>query len=57
MQNNKIQSTIEYWKERLFATYGKDHILNIALYGSQNYNIDTPNSDVDVKATFQVEID
>lgn len=52
MQNNKIQSTIEYWKERLSAIYGKDHILNITLYGSQNYNIDTPNSDVDVKAIY-----
>lgn len=52
MQNNKIQSTIEYWKERLSATYGKDHILSITLYGSQNYNIDTPNSDVDVKAIY-----
>lgn len=49
---NKIEKTIEYWRERLFTLYGEEHILNIALYGSQNYNIDTPNSDVDVKAIY-----
>jgi len=49
---NKIEKTIEYWKVRLSAIYGEEHILNIALYGSQNYNIDTPNSDVDVKAIY-----
>jgi len=49
---NKIKKTIEYWKERLSAIYGRNHILNITLYGSQNYNIDTVNSDVDVKAIY-----
>lgn len=51
-KTEKIQKTIEYWKERLFAIYGRNHILNITLYGSQNYNIDTSKSDVDVKAIY-----
>lgn len=49
---NKIEKTIKYWREWLSTRYGEEHILNIALYGSQNYNIDTPNSDVDVKAIY-----
>lgn len=51
-KKEKIYKTIEYWKERLFSIYGENHILNIALYGSQNYNIDTSKSDVDVKAIY-----
>ena len=49
---NKIQSALNYWHDRLSKEYGEDHILNIALYGSQNYLLDTPNSDVDVKAIY-----
>lgn len=52
MESNKIQSALEYWHSRLSQEYGEDHILNITLYGSQNYNIDTPYSDVDVKAIY-----
>ena len=50
--NNKIQESLNYWKEKLFNEYGKDHILNITLYGSQNYKIDTSSSDVDMKAIY-----
>ena len=50
--NEKISKNLEYWKERLFAAYGEEHILNITLYGSQNYGIDIENSDVDVKAIY-----
>ena len=52
MESNKIQSALEYWHSRLSQECGEDHILNITLYGSQNYNIDTPYSDVDVKAIY-----
>lgn len=52
MKSNKIQSALEYWRNRLIHEYGDYHIVNITLYGSQNYNIDTPNSDVDVKAIY-----
>lgn len=50
--NNKIQESLDYWKEKLFNEYGKDHILNITLYGSQNYKIDTSFSDIDMKAIY-----
>lgn len=42
-------------KERydfLVQKYGEDHILGIFLYGSQNYKLDTPNSDIDTKAIY-----
>ena len=52
MKMNKIEFALKYWHDRLSEEYGEDHILNIALYGSQNYNIDTPYSDVDVKAIY-----
>lgn len=52
MELNKIQFALEYWHNKLSQKYGEDHILNITLYGSQNYNIDTPYSDVDVKAIY-----
>lgn len=50
--DEKISKSLEYWKNRLFEAYGEEHILNITLYGSQNYGIDTENSDVDVKAIY-----
>jgi len=42
-------------KERydfLVQKYGEDHILGIFLYGSQNYKLDTPNSDIDTKVIY-----
>ena len=44
-------------KERydfLVQKYGEDHILGIFLYGSQNYQLDTPNSDIDTKPLLNV---
>lgn len=52
MASNKIQDALDYWLFRLSDEYGENHILNIAVYGSQNYNIDTPYSDVDIKAIY-----
>lgn len=57
MQSDKISKlkivvALEYWHDRLAAEYGEEHILNITLYGSQNYNINTELSDVDVKAIY-----
>ena len=48
----KIQSSLNEWREILNKEYGEKHIFNITLYGSQNYNLATPNSDVDVKAIY-----
>lgn len=52
LKEEKITRAIEEWKAILFEKYGKNHIFNITLYGSQNYNIDTENSDIDVKAIY-----
>lgn len=53
MENNvKIQKELNYWWERLKERFGEQHIAYIALYGSQNYDIDTDLSDVDVKAIY-----
>ena len=52
MKKNNVSIGLNWWKNALFKRYGKDHILNIALYGSQNYGIDTELSDVDVKAIY-----
>lgn len=52
MNKEYINSSIKYWHDFLVEKYGENHILNITLYGSQNYNLDTPNSDVDVKAIY-----
>lgn len=53
MENfTKIQKELNYWRERLKERFGEQHIAYIALYGSQNYDIDTDLSDVDVKAIY-----
>ena len=52
MESSKIQTALDYWRERLTQSYGENHILNITLYGSQNYKIDTEFSDIDVKAIY-----
>lgn len=52
MTYKEIKAELEYWADRLYEKYGKNHIAYIALYGSQNYDIDTEHSDVDVKAIY-----
>lgn len=52
MNKEKINTALKYWHNRLSNLYNEDHILNITLYGSQNYGIDTENSDIDVKAIY-----
>lgn len=52
MTDKEIKAELEYWANRLYEKYGKNHIAYIALYGSQNYDIDTEHSDVDVKAIY-----
>ena len=52
MADKEIKAELEYWANRLYEKYGKNHIAYIALYGSQNYDIDTEHSDVDVKAIY-----
>lgn len=48
----KITKKINEWCLILNDKFGIDHIMNITLYGSQNYNIDTDTSDYDFKAIY-----
>ena len=45
-----IKQAIEEHKERVFRDYAEDRVLGVFVYGSQNYGISTPTSDVDTKA-------
>lgn len=45
-----IWTKLEVHKQKVINEYGEENILGVFLYGSQNYNLDTPNSDVDTKA-------
>lgn len=53
---DKIKISLWNWKERLNKEYGEEHIFNITLYGSQNYNLETEKSDIDVKAIYIPDI-
>lgn len=54
---NKLWEKLESHKRKVVEEYGEENVLGVFLYGSQNYNLDTPESDVDTKAiiipTFQ----
>lgn len=45
---DRLQAHYEY----VCDNYNKDRVLGVFLYGSQNYNTDTPTSDVDTKAIY-----
>ena len=45
-----IQKAIQEHKNKVLELYPEHQILGIFVYGSQNYNIATENSDVDTKA-------
>lgn len=47
-----IQEKIQYHYDYICKHYNKDQILGVFLYGSQNYGIDLPTSDVDTKAIY-----
>ena len=46
---NKIRERLNRHYEEAVKKYGEDAVLGVFLYGSQNYNTDTPESDVDTK--------
>ena len=53
--NYKKQYLLERLKTKLqfaYDNYGKENILGIFLYGSQNYNCETETSDVDAKVIY-----
>ena len=45
-----IWKKLENHKQKVIDEYGEENVLGVFLYGSQNYNLDTPDSDVDTKA-------
>lgn len=47
-----IQDSLKAHYEYVCKHYHKQQILGVFLYGSQNYNTDTPTSDVDTKAIY-----
>lgn len=48
----RVNRAIDLAYDMLINQYGHKHILGVFLYGSQNYNLDTPTSDVDIKAIY-----
>lgn len=49
MIRNAIMEKVNRHYNMAVEKYGKDAVLGVFLYGSQNYNCDTENSDVDTK--------
>ena len=45
-----IKQALQEHKEKILEHYAEDQLLGVFVYGSQNYNIATENSDVDTKA-------
>ena len=52
MLDLKIQEKVEKHYDFVCTQYPKEQILGVFLYGSQNYNLHTENSDVDTKAIY-----
>lgn len=46
---SKIYNRLEQHYLAAMRKYGRETVLGVFLYGSQNYNVDTPESDVDTK--------
>ena len=46
---NSIMTKVQQHYDKAIEHYGEDAVLGVFLYGSQNYQCDTPNSDVDTK--------
>ena len=53
---NSIQKRVNDQYKYAVSKYG-DHILGVFLYGSQNYNIHTEDSDIDTKAIYIPTLD
>ncbi|MBQ5473947.1 MAG: nucleotidyltransferase domain-containing protein, partial [Lachnospiraceae bacterium] len=47
-----IAETLFHYYQVLMRHYPEDSIMGVFLYGSQNYNFDTPTSDIDAKAIY-----
>ena len=54
---DKIRQTLSNYLKELYKIYPKNSILGIFLYGSQNYEMETENSDFDFKAIVLPSID
>lgn len=52
MSEVDITKTLYEYYEELMTHYSSGSILGVFLYGSQNYNFDTPTSDIDAKAIY-----
>lgn len=50
MTYNNIMDKVQYHYNIVKEKYGEEKLLGVFLYGSQNYNFSTENSDVDTKA-------
>ena len=48
-RNIDIQQRVEQHYDFVCSQYNEDHVLGVFLYGSQNYDLDCFNSDVDTK--------
>ncbi len=51
-RNDKIRNTLQFYYDSICKKYNEDRILGVFLYGSQNYNFDTEESDIDARAIF-----
>lgn len=51
-RNIDVQQRVEKHYEFVCSQYNEDQILGVFLYGSQNYDLDSPFSDVDTKAIY-----
>ena len=50
MEQREIKNEVRFHADEVIRKYGESRFMFCGLYGSQNYGLDTPTSDVDTKA-------
>lgn len=50
MERQEIKNEVRFHADEVIRKYGESRFMFCGLYGSQNYGLDTPTSDVDTKA-------